>query len=440
MWKSCSFVVLLVVSLYGAMASASTEITGLFDARSDGMGATGVAFLDSPGAIPMNPALLEQIEKMSVSLDLHILGSQAQAPQTVYHLDDAGRPYANWETIRGKRNMAYLPFLGAAFRLHDRIVFGVAAYPLLGQGARSTYHPAPDQYPNLTASTKASIGLIEAGNALSIKILENLSVGLMWRISYLTQSVSTPVVPPGAPPPAGVLLDASDPDNPKTVALKQELSGLNLKGFQIGFMYRPIRNVRLGLSYRSKVEAKGQGDTTISVLGRTTKYDTHGSFINPHSIRAGAAVSTLNDRLLLAADFKYLFYAESGKYTIQTRQEEGGEKQVTRSPQFLHDSWVVSLGTEYKATDLLALRTGYTILRSATNENYTRTTGGAPPGYSHIAAAGLGFAVLDSLSLDVSGAFTILQSTVHVATDTNAGPGKYASRGGHVSLMAVYHR
>lgn len=207
------FFALLWMGASASPARASTDINGLFDARSHGMGGTGVAFVNSPGAVPINPALLDQIGKLSISIDVFMIGAQPQAPYTVYHQNDDGSYYTNYETVRSKAALAALPFFGAAYRLHERVVLGFGTYPVIGQGTSAKYRPAPDQFPNMVATNKASMGLIEVGEALSVRLLDNLSIALMWRITYMTQKVSTPT--PTGNPPAGVLLDTSgDSSNP----------------------------------------------------------------------------------------------------------------------------------------------------------------------------------------------------------------------------------
>jgi long-subunit fatty acid transport protein len=439
MRNSSSLVAFVAVFLAVGKASASTDINGLFDGRSHGMGGTGVAFIDSAGAIPINPALLDQIGKLTITLDVFGIAAQPQAPYTVTHQNEDGSYYQTYETIRSKSSFAPLPFLGAAYRLHDRVVLGLGAYPVIGQGTAARYRPAPDEFPDLYATNKARMGLIEVGEALSIRLLDNLSMAVMWRITYMTQSVSTPVPTPGNERSA-VFLDASDPDNPRIVNAKQNISGLDFKGFQFGLFYRPIPNLRLGFTYRSKVEVWGKGETRVRPFGdEEMVIKTEGGFKNPHTLRGGFALSVLEDKLLLAADFKYLFYAEAFKELKQVRRPDGGEKQVTLTPAYWYNSWVVQLGTEYKAGDIVALRTGYTVLKSATNPAYAPAFM-APAGHSHLVTAGLGFKVLDSLNIDVAGGFVILQSMVNTATEHNAGIGKYASRGGEVSLAATYHR
>jgi len=430
-----SFVV-AVCLLVAGNASASTDINGLYDARSHGMGGTGVAFVDSAGAIPINPALLDQVGKLTVSADLFGIVSQSQVPYTVYHKAEDGTYYKNYETVRAKPNFGVLPFLGVAVRLHERVVFGSGLYPVFPQGISSKFRPAPDQFPNTVATNKAANALVEAGEALAIRVFDNLSLALMWRITYMTQTVSTPVTTGLLP--AGVLLDPSrDPSNPSVVNAKQSITGFNFKGFQLGVLYKPLTNLRLGFSYRTRVDVWGEGTTTTAVAGNKINIPTEGGLNNPHALRGGFALSVLHNRLLLAGDFKYLFYADAWKRIKQIRTNPGQEPMASYTPAYWYNSWVVELGAEYKLLDWVALRTGYTILKSATNPDYAPAFV-APPGYSHLVMSGLGVKLSDHFDVDFAAGFLLLQSMVKTATEYNAGIGRYANRGAELSLSGSY--
>lgn len=441
MRNSSSLVVLVLALLIAGRASASTDINGLFDARSHGMGGTGVAYVDSAGAIPINPALLDQIGKLTLSLDVFLIKAQPTAPYTIWHLNEDGTRYTNYESIRSDAAMAPLPFLGFAYRLHPRFVLGLAAYPVIGQGTSAKYYPAPDQFPNLVATNKAAMGLLEVGEALSIKILDNLSAAVMWRVTYMTQTVSTPA--PTGIAPAGVLLDTSDPGNPKVVNADQKIEGLNLKGFQFGLLYKPTPQLRLGFSYRSLVEVWGKdGMTTTRLAGTEIKIPTQGGFKNPHSFRVGAAYSAFDNKLLLALDLKYLLYKQAFDRLKQIRKkapyDKDAEWETSYTDAYWKNSWVVQVGAEYKVADAVALRTGYTVLETATNPDYAPAFM-APAGISHLVTAGLGLNVLDSLDIDLAAGYVTVVGQVNKATDHNAGVGEYSSRGGEFSLQAHYH-
>jgi long-subunit fatty acid transport protein len=430
--RSSRFVIVVLMLLSASEAYASTEINGLFDGRSAGMGGTGVAFLDSAGAIPTNPALLDQIGKLTISLDAFAIFAQPEAPYTIWHLDAMGQHYQTYETVRSDRTGAVLPFLGGAYRLFDRVVLGIGVYPVIGQGTAAKYRPAPDELPNVIATNQASMGLVEAAEAVSVRLLDNLSLGVMWRVTYMIQSVSTPVPTGGAP--AGVLLNAM---RTEAVNADIDVTGINFTGLQVGLLYKVVPSLRLGFTYRNKVVVDGTGTTTTHLGATPIKLDTQSGFTNPHMFRAGLAWTTLNDKLLLAADFKYIMYAEAFK-ELKTVTVMNGKENVKYQPAYWKDAYNVQLGAEYKAGDTFRFRAGYIMATSATPEKYALAFM-APPGVSHLVGAGLGIAALDNLDVDLAAAYVVLQSRINTATPYNAGVGLYASHAGEFSLSATFH-
>lgn len=435
--KRSALISSLLVLFAAGKAYASTEINGLFDGRSAGMGGTGVAYLDSAGAIPTNPALLDQIGKLTISADVFYIVSQPQSPYRVWHIDQAtGNYYETYDTVISKPAGAPLPFIGAAFRLNERIAIGAAAYPVIAQGAQAQYRPAPDEYPNSYAVNQVGMALLEAAVPVSIKITDKLALGVSWRITYMTQSINVPIDTFG--PPAGISFNSA-----AGTAINTELktTGMNFGGAQVGVLYRPVPSLRLGLTYRSKVVVSGNGTNTITIAGARMDLEARNSYTNPHMFRAGLAWSALNDRLLLALDFKYLLYAEAYKemQTIIVMNSSSGPKEtVNNRPLYWKNAYTVQLGAEYKLSETFRARAGYILATSATTADYALSYM-APPGNSHLVGGGLGIQVLDNLKVDIAAAYVVLASFVPKATMYNAGIGTYASHGAEFSLSANYH-
>jgi long-chain fatty acid transport protein len=435
--KRSALITSFLVLFAAGKAYASTEINGLFDGRSAGMGGTGVAYLDSAGAIPTNPALLDQIGKLTISADVFYIVSQPQSPYRVWHIDQAtGNYYETYDTVISKSASAPLPFIGAAFRLNDRIVVGAAAYPVIAQGAQAEYRPAPDQYPNAVAVNKVGMALLEASIPVSIKITDNLSLGVSWRITYMTQSINVPI--DTFAPPAGISFNSAA-GTPINTDL--QTTGVNFAGAHVGVLYRPVPSLRLGLAYRSKVVVSGAGTNTITIAGAQMELEARNSYTNPHMFRAGLAWSVLNDHLLLALDFKYLLYAEAYKEmeTITVMKTAMGPKEsVNHRPLYWKNAYTVQLGAEYKLNDTFRARAGYILATSATSADYALPYM-APPGNSHLVGGGLGIQMLENLKVDLAAAYVVLSSFVPKATMYNAGIGTYASHGAEFSLSATYH-
>jgi long-chain fatty acid transport protein len=263
-----------------------------------------------------------------------------------------------------------------------------------------------------------------------------LSVAAMWRVTYMSQSINVPI--DTFAPPAGVSFNKAT-GQPVNTALAT--TGLNFTGFQLGVLYRPVENLRLGFTYRSKVIVDGKGTNTINLAGKEMVIDARNNYTNPHMFRAGLAWSVLNDKLLLVADFKYLLYAEAykGISTVTVMNTANGPKESTNvRPLYWKNAFNVQLGTEYKLSDTFRARAGYIMATSATTPDYALSYM-APPGVSHCFTGGLGIKALDSLNVDVALAYVVLSSFVDKATMYNAGIGTYASHGMEASLSATYH-
>lgn len=430
--RSKAVTVTVFALLIASKAFASTELNGLFDARSMGMGGTGVAWLDSAGAVPINPALLEQIPHLSLTLNAFLFISQPTAPYRITHDNGMGGTFDQFESVRSDTIYAPLGYLGGAIRLHDRIVFGVGVGPMIGQGTSAKYKPAPELRPDLTIDNEAAAGLVELNNSLSFRVTDTLTLGAGWRITYMTQSISTPL--PGRQVGGTVL----GPDK-QPIYGDIDVSGINFGGLQLGALWKPDPNVRFGFSYRSKVTTVGTGTTKSKnpLDGSAISLDTEQPFPTPHMFRAGIAVTAMDNRFLFATDVKYMMYEEAWK-SLDTTTTRNGMKMTTHTPTNWKDAYNVHLGGEYMVTDSFRVRAGYILSTTATPETYAKAFM-APPGHAHCWTAGLGFALAKSFNLDVAGSFIHLATQIDTATPENAGAGIYASTTGEISLSATYH-
>src|SRR5687767_7564712 len=92
---------------------------------------------------------------------------------------------------------------------------------------------------------------------------------------------------------------------------------------------------------------EGKTKTRNPLSGAPIELDTKTSFTYPHAFRAGAAVTLLDDKLLLAGDFKYLMYAEAFKTLTTTTVRDGVPSDEVR-PLHWRDAWNIHLGAQYK--------------------------------------------------------------------------------------------
>ena len=388
-----------VALLVSSGARASNEPPALYDARSVAMGGTGGAYLENGASVYHNPGALDGIAQGAFTLAL-------SPSSTVIHSPVAGPN----TSVKSDASVFPLFLVGGAYRVSDRVVLGVAAYPTAGFGSG---------YSNVAAfggqSLKFGIAAFEAAPAASVKITDQLSIGLAWRFTYVHQSATQPL-----PPPQGGSLD-------------QTLNGTSVVGASIGAYWRPSDDLHFGLTYRSKVTATLKGKSTIGGVD----YDTSGDFAaSPHTFKAAAAGWLLKHRLMLAIDLKYLLFKEANKEISLTTDSPAGPQTATIPLQWKN---VLSLssGVEVVVHGPFAVRAGYTLSQSATPSE-TAAYFTPPPGLLQAVHAGAG-AHLAHWDVDVGGAYGFGSANA-TPSDPRTNPGKFRFTTLIGSVSVTYRR
>src|SRR5712692_7452950 len=148
--------------LLAAYARGSTEPPGGYDGRSVAMGGTGAAYIHNAAAIYHNPAGLSGVERFTATVDLTGFSPRDTTPLN-----------GDQSSVRSDFSVYPLFLVGAAYRVLDRVVIGVAAYPIAGFGSGySKVSSLGGQDLNL------GILFIEATPSVSIMLVDHLSLGL----------------------------------------------------------------------------------------------------------------------------------------------------------------------------------------------------------------------------------------------------------------------
>jgi long-chain fatty acid transport protein len=377
-------------------AEASTDLPGQYDARALAIGGTGPSYIENGASVFLNPATLDGIETFAGTLAIAPIRTQLTSP--------VAGPGSSVES-----DSPFFPlfFVGGGYRLSEQFVVGAALYPTAGFGA--TYDGAAGGGNDLSLS----LAQFEASPAISFKVTDGLSLGLAYRFTYTRQQAKQP--------------------GPTEV----EMTGISYFGLHAGAYYRPSDEWHFGLTYRSRVDSSLSG--TAEMLGQ--EFDAESEFAAPHRFRLGASYSPGGTSLMLAADVKYLLYADANESIDTTIETPAGNLTVSQRLEW-ENVLAFGLGAEYWIVPEFAVRGGYSLSQSATPD-HTATPFTASPGMIHTGHLGAGLK-LSSLELDLGGLYSL--ASKEVEGDPSAPPpggpvpGSYDMDVLLVSLSATYRR
>ncbi len=407
--------VVMLLAVLTTSAWASTELPSIFDARVVGLGGAGSAFVDNSTAAFLNPAALENIDRLSVTLGLSPLIIGAEAP--------INEPNVGKES---SAPVSPLFFGGVAYRLpvlQDRIVTGLAVFPTAGFGGKY------DDVANVmgvplgtTKDIENGLWMIETNIPVSMRIMDGLSIAMGWRLTYVMQSMKSPV-----------LMPTND-----VAMIDQQMTGLHAVGLSAGIFYRPIEQLQLGISYRSEIDIDMDGTAKFTDLSETVemgKYDSISSFRLPDSFRLGVALWLLEGKLMIAMDLKYLAFSETNRFMIDTIQFPTGDAERKMDLAW-KDVFAGHLGVEYYVHPMVPIRLGYSLSPSATPKDRTAffTT---QPGLLHGVHGGVGLE-WEHWCVDLGGYYSF-NTDGQVTNSTNGLPGEYKTGSFLFALSGSFH-
>ncbi|HEY8399904.1 MAG TPA: outer membrane protein transport protein [Cytophagaceae bacterium] len=178
-------------------------------------------------------------------------------------------------------------------------------------------------------------------------------------------------------------------------------------GFNAGVNYKPTDNLKLGLSYRSKVTMDlNGGDATFNVPASlssnfpNTQFDV--SLPLPATLSFGIAYD-FSEKLLVGIDVNYVFW-DAYDSLIFDFEQNTSSLDDSRNPRLYDNSIIVRLGAQYKASDKFYIRGGVYFDESPVQDQFLNPE---TPDANRIGlSAGLSFFPTERLSIDASFLFT----------------------------------
>jgi long-chain fatty acid transport protein len=233
--------------------------------------------------------------------------------------------------------------------------------------------------------------------------------------------------------------------------LVQNLSGLSVMegddwgyGYNLGVLFEPTKDMRVGLSYRSQVKLKLEGTVTFDGVPVTAS-PTLNAWLNtnfangpvtatitlPDSLST-SLYSRLNDKLELLADVTWTNWSKF----VQLKVDRTSGANVSTTPENWEDSWRYSLGANYRQDDQKTWKFGVAYDQTPVPDQY-RTV--RIPDESRLwLALGLQYRLANKDRLDAAYTHLFVNDANINSTVTGQGTlnGSYSS---HVDILSVQY-
>jgi len=296
-----------------------------------GNGLTGIA--DDSSAVYFNPAGLVFLEKDVWNGEVYTYFSYTSFKYEASYNDGSNRKDES-------NSLMIIPGFFIS-RTYDKWAFGYGFYtPYAGGGTEY------DNFQKTGLDLEAAAAFPAATLATAYKITPELSVGVGFSMYMgVMESENFFDYDPGGP----------DLSGPYESEFDELFAGY---GGHIGILYKPTEKLGIGLTVRSEVPIKMDGEETIG----GTDFDSEVEFTLPYSFDIGVGYKA-TPKLTLGTILSCRFYSNMDEMEFDIT---GDIKTHYK------DIWFAGIGIEYKAKDNLALKAGVKFLQGASEHTHLR--------------------------------------------------------------------
>ncbi len=423
--KSKLFQTLIILGLLSLPASTLfASGFAIIEQSVSGLGnsfAGGAAVAEDATTVFFNPAGMTRLDGQQITAGTHVIVPSAKfttsaAPTNVTGApirDAAGTAIASGSSASNAGQTGVVPNFYSTNKLSDKLSLGLGINAPFGLTTKydktwaGRYH-----------AVESSVATININPNLAYKVNEQLSLAAGFSVQYIDVTLSSMVDGglvnaklAGLGSPAANMAMAADstnlsnPANDVFIENKADDWGF---GFNLGMLYQFNEKTRAGLTYRSQITHKIEGEVTSDVPSAVANLDAAGLFADQSvngslTLPASASISLyhqMNARLSLMGDVSWTGWSSFDELIINF--EGTGIAGSTNSPttENWEDTWRYSIGASFKATDLLTLRTGLAYDETPILDEY-RTP--RIPGETRTwLSLGTGYKLTNNLNLDVA--------------------------------------
>ncbi|GAA4352347.1 outer membrane protein transport protein [Hymenobacter saemangeumensis] len=199
---------------------------------------------------------------------------------------------------------------------------------------------------------------------------------------------------------------------------KIELDGKTKMGFGVnaGIFFKPSDKLSLGVSYRSKIDARVEGgDVTVTNPIPALQANFAGNKFDATlplaaSVNFGVGIMP-TEKLTIGVDVNWVQWSAYKSlrfdFTKDGQPAQVGRGTFSESKREFQDAFTFRVGGQYKATDKLALRLGGAYDMTAVKDGFV--TPETPDGNRIIGTAGIGYDITENFGVDASFMFQAIQ-------------------------------
>ena len=289
-------------------------------------------------------------------------------------------------------------------------------------------------------AVKSDVMTINFNPSVAYKVDDQMSVGAGFNVQYMQAELSSMI-------DFGLsALGATNPNADIYGNLKGDSWGY---GYNLGLLYTPVRDTRIGLAYRSKVKQSLKGDASFTIQNPTflqsiaggAPYTAATTTFSNRSIKADITLPDscslsvyhrINQTWALMADVSWTQWSTFDKLVINYSGTGYLAGNPTTTTENWRDTWRFSTGASYNATQQLTLRTGIAYDQTPVKSAEYRTPR-IPDNDRFWIALGAGYKLSEMISIDLGYAHLFVQDA-HI--NKTATPGtEDAARG---ALVGTY--
>ncbi len=382
--KKAIIFLLFSVMMVGNGYAGNVDTYGI-GAKATALGGAFAATADNVFAVHYNPAGLMQLKGASISAGITAIDPKLTARgYTVSANPTLGTGQLGPANISDDAPVLFDPHAGFAVPIAGKFVLGAAIYTPFG--LKLEWPQDTDRNPGAYDSYESWYARIAATPTVAYQVNDRLSVGLgvalgqsavgaKYKLSQananmLAAGIGQKLTMIGAPPATiAAAMGAAQAlaDGSIEADLKDDFN----YSVNLGVMYRPVDDLTLGLTYRSKATTDLEGDveykgnatqmaalTALAPLGiQSTATGTVKDLDAPDQIQLGVRYM-LTEKVSYELDVVWTNWSIVEHETTYFDKLFLGQSSAEKKRSW-HDTTQLRMGLEWQTTDMLSLRCGY---------------------------------------------------------------------------------